>query len=347
MNRLVTDNHKTGRDALKLLNESHGIVAPVLFVLENNRIIGSLTDGDIRRGLLAGLQIDDSIEEFLNKNFRYFTENNWGKSEIIQLKKLNIRFVPEINSEGNFVRILDLEHQNASLPLSAVIMAGGKGERLLPLTQNTPKPLLKVGEKPIIEHNIDRLIKFGITDIYLSVRYLAEQLVEYFGDGSAKGCNIHYIFEDEPLGTIGALSKIENLQNDNIILLNSDLLTNIDYEEFYRIFKEEEADMAIASTPFDVNVPYAVLEFSEGKNIRTFKEKPKYTYYSNAGIYLIKAGLLNRIPKNEKHDATDFLNGLLSNGFKVISEPIHGYWLDIGRIEDYFKAQEDIRYINL
>lgn len=347
MNRLVTDNHKTGRDALKLLNESHGIVAPVLFVLENNRIIGSLTDGDIRRGLLAGLQIDDSIEKFLNKNFRYFTENNWGKSEIIQLKKLNIRFVPELNFEGNFVRILDLENQNASLPLSAVIMAGGKGERLLPLTQNTPKPLLKVGDKPIIEHNIDRLIKFGITDIYISVRYLAEQLVEYFGDGRDKGCNIHYIFEDEPLGTIGALSKIENLKNENVILLNSDLLTNIDYEDFYRIFKEENAAMAIASTPFDVNVPYAVLEFSEGKNIRTFKEKPKYTYYSNAGIYLIKADLLSRIPKNEKHDATDFLNGLLSDGFKVISEPIHGYWLDIGRIEDYFKAQEDIRYINL
>jgi len=226
-------------------------------------------------------------------------------------------------------------------------MAGGKGERLLPLTQNTPKPLLKVGDKPIIEHNIDRLIKFGINDIYISVRYLAEQLVEYFGDGRDKGCNIYYIFEDEPLGTIGALSKIENLKNENVILLNSDLLTNIDYEDFFRVFKEENAAMAIASTPFDINVPYAVLEFSEGKNISTFKEKPKYTYYSNAGIYLIKADLLNRIPKNEKHDATDFLNGLLSDGFKVISEPIHGYWLDIGRIEDYFKAQEDIRYINL
>jgi dTDP-glucose pyrophosphorylase len=347
MNHLVTDNNKTGRDALRMLNDSHGIVAPVLFVVKNEKIDGSLTDGDIRRGLLAGLQIDDPIEKFLNKNFKFFTENNWGKSEINNLKKLNIRFVPEIDSHHNFLRILDLQHEKASLPLSAVIMAGGKGERLLPLTQNTPKPLLKVGDKPIIEHNIDRLIKYGITDIYISVRYLAEQLVDFFGDGSQKGCKIQYIFEDEPLGTIGALGKIENLSNENLILLNSDLLTNIDYEDFYRIFKEEQADMAIASTPFDVNIPYAVLEFSEGKNIKTFKEKPKYTYYSNAGIYLIKASLLNRIPKNEKSDATDFLNGLLTDGYKVISEPIHGYWLDIGRIEDYFKAQEDIRYINL
>lgn len=347
MTNLIISPNASGRDALRQLNQISGIIAPVLFIIENNKVLGTLTDGDIRRGLLNGLQIDDSILSFAKVNFKFFTEKKYTQTEISHLKELNIRFVPVLDNSGSFKEILDLENRTGNLPLSAVIMAGGKGERLLPLTLDTPKPLLKVGDKPIIEYNIDRLIKFGVKEIFISVRYLGEQIEEYFGDGSAKGCSIKYLYEDKPLGTIGVLGQKVEFSNTEILVMNSDLLTDIDFEHFYNSFILEQADMAVASTPFDVNVPYAVLEFSAGKQIKDFKEKPKYTYYSSAGIYLIKRELLLNIPAETKYDTTDFMTELLNNGLKVIAEPIHGYWLDIGRIEDFIKAQEDIKFLKL
>jgi dTDP-glucose pyrophosphorylase len=345
MNNLLISSKSTAREALRKLN-SFGFMAPVLFIFdENERIVGSLTDGDIRRGLLQELQIDDSVEKFMYRNFRRLLENHFNKSDLQTFKNLNIRFVPVLDADNQLIKILDLNNTKAQLPLSAVIMAGGKGERLLPLTEKTPKPMLKVGAKPIIEHNIDRLIQFGITDITISIRYLGEQIQDYFGDGSTKNATIKYITEDQPLGTIGALRKVESLSYENVLLMNSDLLTNIDFEHFYDVFTTENADMAVATISYDVNVPYAVMEFSEGKRVKGFREKPRYTYFSNAGIYILKKELVSRIPANQKYDATDLMTDLIDSNLRLVAEPIHGYWLDIGRIEDFFKAQEDIKFL--
>ena len=223
-------------------------------------------------------------------------------------------------------------------------MAGGRGQRLQPLTDSTPKPLLKVGEKPIMEHNLDRLVNFGIDDFWVSVKYLGEQIESYFGTGINKNINIKYIWENEPLGTIGAVSKIENFEHDYVLITNSDLLTNVDYEHFFLEFIKEDADLAVLTIPYQVNIPYAVLE-TKDNTIKSFKEKPTYTYYSNGGIYLMKRDVLKYIPKEKFYNATDLMEDLIINNLKLISYPFSGYWLDVGKHEDFKKAQKDINYI--
>ena len=223
-------------------------------------------------------------------------------------------------------------------------MAGGEGKRLRPLTEKTPKSLLKVGNRPIIEHNIDRLAEYGVEKIHISIKYLGYLIEEYFQNGEAKNISISYVKEDVPLGTIGAVSLINNLNSNYILLMNSDILTNIDYEDFFMEFVNQDADMAVATIPYKVDIPYAVLETSQNLVI-DLKEKPTYTYYSNAGIYLIKKDLIKLIPTNSFFNATDLMELLIKSGKKLISYPLHSYWLDIGKHDDFEKAQEDIKHI--
>ncbi|MCH8491377.1 MAG: NTP transferase domain-containing protein, partial [Oceanicaulis sp.] len=236
-------------------------------------------------------------------------------------------------------------HQKSYLPIDALIMAGGRGERLKPLTDKVPKPLLPVGTKPIIEHNVDRLNTFGIDDIWISVRYLGNQIEDFFKDGNEKALRIKYVWEDAPLGTAGALTLVDGFIHDHVLMMNSDLLTNIDFEDLYLYFEDQQADFAVACIPYLVNVPYAVME-TEGKLVKGFKEKPTYTHYSNAGIYLMKKEVIKMIPPNIPFNATDLMDLLIKEGKKVVAYPIIGYWLDIGKHEDYQKAQIDIKHIN-
>jgi NDP-sugar pyrophosphorylase family protein len=204
-----------------------------------------------------------------------------------------------------------------------------------------------VGSKPILEHNIDRLISFGITEIFVSVKYLKEQIMEYFGDGTSKGISIRYIEENEPLGTLGSLSLIDKTKYDDILIMNSDLLTNIDFEDFFNFYKQTNATMALASIPYHVKVPYAVLETDEHQ-VSAFKEKPTYTFYSNGGIYLLRSGLKASLEKGIYFNATDMMEKVLTdNAYNLIHYPLLGYWLDIGNHVDYTKAQEDIKHLNL
>jgi len=223
-------------------------------------------------------------------------------------------------------------------------MAGGRGERLLPLTKNTPKPLLKIGHKPIIEHVIDRLIKFGIEKIYITINYLGEQIVDYFGDGSSKGIQIEYIWEKKPLGTAGALSLINDFNFDHVLLMNSDLFTNVNFEDLYLKVINDNATMGIASVPYTVNIPYAIFDL-DGDNIRSFKEKPNKTHYANAGIYIFETKYCKMIPKNTFYNITDLIDKLILQNKKIIHDPIVGYWIDIGRIDDYNYANEIATHI--
>lgn len=317
----------------------------ILFVINsNNELIGSLTDGDVRRGLLKGVSIDDSLNDIIQPNPRFIKKGDRDVNKIIAYREENFKILPVVDEENRIINVINFRFFRSYLPVDAVIMAGGRGTRLQPLTDTVPKPLLKVGDKAIIEHNVDRLSLFGVDDYWISVKYLGEQIEEFFGNGESKNLNIKYVWENKPLGTIGAVSKINNFKHDYILLTNSDILTNLDYEDFYLDFIDKNADFSIVSIPYKVNIPYAVLE-NENGNVKSFKEKPTYTYYSNGGIYLMKKEVLDFIPKDEFFNATDLIELLISKNKKVISHAMSGYWLDVGKHEDYEKAQIDIKQL--
>ncbi|WP_316826390.1 nucleotidyltransferase family protein [Pedobacter miscanthi] len=344
---IVSVNHEA-RVALKALDELGDSASRTLFVVDDhNKLVGSLTDGDIRRGLLNGLEISHPIQDFMNINFKYLKVSEDNIDLIKQYRIAEINLIPSIDDEFQLLEILDLKKTRTVLPIAALIMAGGKGERLRPLTDGCPKPMLKVGDKPIIEHNIDRLISYGVKDIYISVKYLKEQIIDYFGNGIDKGINIHYLEENEPLGTIGAMGFVNQIDYEDILVMNSDLLTNIDFEDFFNFYKTNKADMAIASVPYHVNIPYAVIETS-GHQITSFSEKPNYTYYSNGGIYLLKFSLKKVFERGTFFNATDLMDKVIENdNTTLIHYPLLGYWLDIGKHHDLIKAQEDIKHIKL
>jgi dTDP-glucose pyrophosphorylase len=333
---------QTISEALFQLNEL-GQELTLFVVQDDGVLLGALTDGDIRRGLLKKRALTDTIDSIMNVNFLSLHDGTYDFKEIEKFKERQINIIPVIDDEKRIVKILNLSDIQSILPIDVVIMAGGEGMRLRPLTESVPKPLLIVGDKPILEHNIDRLITFGVQNFWLCIRYLGEQIQNYFKDGSTKGINVKYITEESPLGTIGAVNRISSFDHDNVLILNSDILTNIDYHKFYLDFVTSNADLSVVTIPYSVNIPYAVLETSNG-HVLSFKEKPTYTYYSNGGIYLIRKKIFDYIP-NGFFNATDLMELLIQKGYKVTSYPLRGYWLDIGKPEDYQKANEDIKHL--
>lgn len=317
----------------------------ILFAVDDQeRLLGSLTDGDIRRGLIKNLTTDDKVIEFCQNNPKFILKGQEKLDEIQYFRENNFKIIPVINEAKQIIKVLNFRTLRSYLPLDAMIMAGGRGSRLQPLTDTIPKPLLKVGDLPIMEHNLNRLALYGIDDFHVSVKYLGEQIIEHFKDGKDKGVEIDYVTETKALGTIGSMGLVESYKHDYVLLTNSDILTNLDYEQFFQDFLEKDADLSIVSIPYEVDIPYAVLEEENGV-IKRFKEKPTYTYYSNGGIYLMKKSCINTIPKDEFFDATDFMQKLIDQGKKVISYPLVGYWLDVGKHADFEKAQRDIQKI--
>lgn len=319
----------------------------VLFITnDTNQLIGSLTDGDLRRGFMDNLDFETPLKDFIQSTPKKLVKNQFSFSEVEELKKSGVKIIPIINDKEEVVDVLNFRVQRTVLPLHGFIMAGGEGKRLRPLTLDTPKPLLKIGDKPIIEYNIDRIISFGVKNIDISINYLGDQLVDYFKDGSNKKSHIKYVKEDKPLGTIGSILLAEEFTEDTILVMNSDLLTNIDYADMYKSFVKNDADMTVAATTYNVDVPYAVMEVENGgNNVVSLREKPRYTYFSNAGIYILKKEILNLIPEGEFYDITDLMEALLKNNKKITTYAIPGYWLDIGKPEDFKKAEKDIKHI--
>jgi len=343
----IIDDKSSIKDALQRI-EQLGIINNDLFVVnEKEELLGSLSDGDLRRATLKGIGIGESVTKAMHSSPLFGRMNKITPDLVDKCREKNIRFLPVVNDRGCIVQILDLLETQVALPVDVVLMAGGKGSRLLPLTEKVPKPLLKVGEKPIIEHNIDRLIKFGVTDFYISINYLGHLLKQYFGDGSAKQAKIEYICEEKPMGTIGSVKLHNNYQSEALLIMNADLLTNINFSDFYKAFITSDADMCVATTSYTVEVPYAVLEVTDNSRVTSLREKPSYTFHSNAGIYIIKKKILDLIPVDSFFDITDLMENLISSGMKVHSFPIIGYWLDIGKKDDYYRAQEDIKYLKL
>lgn len=330
--------------ALKIINEMEQEPLVLFVVDDDDKMVGTLTDGDSRRALIAGVSVNDSIEKVMHKNFNFLRSGVDDDVQHLHEQKLKkMKLVPILDSDNHIVDIVNLEKYITRLPIDAVLMAGGKGVRLRPLTETTPKPLLPVGGKSIIDYNIDSLMENGIKHISVTVNYLHEQLEEHFAE-PVNGVKIDCIKEPQFQGTMGATQFVTKFYNDVVLVMNSDLFTNIDYEDFYLHFKEHNADMSVAAVPYSISVPYGIFEL-EGRNIKGVKEKPVYNYFANAGIYLIKRELLENMPKNTFYNATDLLNDAVAAGKIVIRYPITGYWLDIGSHEEYKKANELVKHI--
>lgn len=339
-NSHIISQDNTLLEALIQINSLTDLEPLVLFAIDDHqKMTGTLTDGDIRRALIRGVNVDENVSAAMHRNFNYLRKDIDDDVMHLRLQKgKNMKLVPILDEEYHIVEIINLEKYKTKLPVDAVLMAGGKGERLRPLTEKTPKPLLKVGEKCIIDYNIHSLISYGVKNISVTVNYLKEQLEEHFAE-PIQEVKVNAVREPKFLGTIGSIKFVENFYNDTVLVMNSDLFTNIDYEDFFLHFKEHNTEMSVAAVPYSVSVPFGIFDL-EGCNIRGLVEKPKYNYYANAGIYLIKKSVLEQIPEDTFFNATDLIETLISQGKRVIRYPLNGTWIDIGTPQEYQKAQD-------
>lgn len=334
----------TIREALKRINETSGS-GQMLFVLnDKQQVVATLSDGDIRRGLVAGHELNESVEQIMFRNFRYLQMGNIQIEQLRQFREQQLPIVPILDKDGHICQIINLRKQKSQLPIDAVIMAGGKGERLRPLTEKTPKPLLPVGNKAIIDHNVDRLISYGVEHISVTVNYLAEQLEEHYKE-PRQDVQVACVRERKFLGTMGAVRLVKEFHNEVVLVMNSDLFTDIDFEDMYLHFVEHGADMSIAAVPYTVSIPFGICDL-DGRDVKGIVEKPTYNYYANAGIYLLRREVINMIPENEFYNATDLIDALVKNGSKVIRYPLKGTWIDIGTLSEYQKVQDLAKHMN-
>lgn len=342
--KYIINQKATIREALVALDgNNHN--SQTLFVIDNDeRMVGTLTDGDIRRGLIHGAALEDAICTIMHRDFKFLQEGSFDAEKLKTFREQLIFFVPVLDSEGHVIRVCNLLKYKTFLPIDAVLMAGGKGERLRPLTEKTPKPLLPVGGKAIIDHNIDRLISYGIKHINVTVNYLGEQLEEHFREPRNE-VQVKTVREPKFLGTIGSIHFVPEFYNDTVLVMNSDLFTNINYEDFYLHFKEHDADMSVAAVPYSVSIPYGILDIEKRRNIKGLVEKPTYDYYANAGIYLIKRSTLDLIPDDTMFHSTDLLAAIIAQGGKAIRFPLNGTWIDIGNPQEYKRANELVKYM--
>jgi dTDP-glucose pyrophosphorylase len=343
-NSHLINKNKTLLEALIQINSLYPEPLVLFVVDDNQRMVGTLTDGDSRRALIAGASVNDKAEKVMHRDFNYMkVDDIHNVKEIRRQKEMLMKLVPILDDEKHIVDIINLEKYKTRLPVDAVMMAGGKGERLRPLTEKTPKPLLPVGDKAIIDHNVDRLINYGVQHISVTVNYLKEQIENHYQE-PRNGIQIQTVREPKFLGTIGSIKFVPKFYNDTVLLMNSDVFTNIDYEDFYLHFQQHDAEMSVAAIPYNVSIPYGILDL-DGRNIQGLLEKPKYTYYANAGIYLIKRRALDEIPDETFFNATDLVEKLIAEGKKVIRYPLNGTWIDIGNPQEYQKAKDLVKHL--
>lgn len=341
MDNHIIDIHATILQALEQLNALTDGVMTLIVTDQEGHVSGTVTDGDIRRALLGGATLQTPVEEAAHKDFSSVGPDT-PVDRIKQARLKGIRLLPVIDSAGKLVDTLDLTKVETILPLSAILMAGGKGERLRPLTLTTPKPLLEIDGMPIIDYNVRNLSRAGITDVTVTTRYLASQIIDHFSK-PVFGIDVKCVVEENPLGTIGAASLISRNDEGDTLVMNSDLLTTLSLEEMFLLHKTEKADVTIAAIPYSVSVPYAILA-TDGREVHSLEEKPTYSYYANAGIYIFSNRLLNSILPGTPTDAPELIEKAISEGWKVVFFPIDGTWIDIGSPADFRHAEELMRH---
>jgi dTDP-glucose pyrophosphorylase/CBS domain-containing protein len=336
----------TIRDAIACIDRNERQIA--LVVDEQGRLVDTITDGDVRRAVLANLDLGSPVGILQERKAR--TSNprpvcapvETDPAELLcMMKEKSVRQVPLLDAEGRVVDIVTLRDlvQSDALPLQAIVMAGGFGTRLRPLTENIPKTMLQVGEKPLLESIVSQLRDCGITRVNVSTHYKGNVISDHFGDGSQFGVEIRYVQEDQPLGTAGALSLLDS-SREPILVINGDILTQVDFRAMLEFHADHQADMTVAVRVHEYQIPYGVIQ-SDGILVTGVEEKPVIKRFINAGIYLLAPEACSQIPNGKTYDMTDLISSLIAKGRRVISFPVREYWLDIGRMGDYEKAQKD------
>lgn len=330
----------TIKEALAIIDS--GAMQIALIVDASDKLLGTLTDGDIRRGLLKGLDLNSSIESVIFKTPTVAKISD-TKEEILKValaKKLHQ--IPIVDEGGKIIGIKEIDEliKPKNKTNKVVLMVGGLGTRLKPLTDNIPKPMLKVGDKPILQTIVEKFVEYGYTNIVMCVNYKSHVIQEYFGDGSKFGATIEYIFEEQRMGTAGALSLLRNKPTEPFFVMNGDLLTNVNFEHLhdYHVANSSIATMCVRE--YDFQVPYGVVNIENGK-ILSIEEKPTHKFFVSAGIYMLSTEVLNFIPENKFYDMPTLFEKLISKNQNTVSFLIREYWLDIGRLEEYDRANSE------
>jgi len=348
MNENTIGTTATLVDAIRALEISAKRLAVVISE-NNNEVLGTLTDGDIRRCILSGFTLQMSVVDAMNSN--PVTANvNVSDGELRELmRKHNIRSLPLVDGKNHYVRTLhetDLlaagdDFVNERTFAAAVIMAGGEGTRLRPLTENLPKPMVEINGTPLLERQIRGLSKMGIGLIYISVNYLSDIIKDYFGDGNEFGVEVHYLHEDKKLGTAGALSLLPEMETTKpLLVMNGDILTTSDFIHLYHFHNEHRSTVTVSAINYHVEIPYGVIQ-CDGPRVIRLQEKPSQSFFCNAGIYAISVDILKKIPADAFWNMTDLIEQCLAEGESVSVFPVHEYWTDIGTPADLERARND------
>jgi len=327
-------------EAMKIIDE--GALQIALVISNNNNLLGTITDGDIRRGIIKGIKLSDNVEKIMNPH-PIICEKDKSREEIVALMKIElIHQIPIVDERGCVVglEVLDevthLEEQENLV----ILMAGGFGSRLRPLTDDCPKPLLRVGSKPLLEIILKSFIEFGFKRFYFSVLYKGDMIEEYFKDGSKWGVQIRYIHEDKAMGTAGALGLLPERPDKPIIVMNADLLTKVNFRYMLRFHYEHKASATMCVREYDVQIPYGVARLEKSRLIG-IDEKPSQHFFVNAGIYVLEPEILDMVPKNSQFDMPSLFEKLIEKNLEIAVFPIREYWLDIGHADDFERANWD------
>lgn len=340
--KILIKPENTIREALEIINNE--ALRTALVVNDEGRLVGVVTDGDIRRGLLNNLSLTTEIKNVMNSQPITATSTT-SKKELNRLMSAHgILTIPIVNNSI----VVGLETISSVLSGACYenpvfIMAGGFGTRLRPLTDHCPKPMLKVGEKPILEILVQQFLRAGFKNIYISTHYMPEQITNYFGNGESWGANITYVYEETPLGTGGALGLLPSDTPDlPLIMINGDVLTTVDFERLLEFHNKHDPRATMCVREYDYQIPYGVIS-GDGHRIVSMQEKPVQRYFVNAGIYVVSPELFKHVPRQQKIDMPTLLEHVIAENQDVLMFPIHEYWLDIGRMDDFNKAQIDIK----
>jgi dTDP-glucose pyrophosphorylase len=328
------------RETIGLIDSSAMQIA--LVVDENNRLLGTVTDGDIRRGILNGLSLDAAVDKVMNRQPSICSENDTRESILARMGARRLRHMPVVDRNG---RLVGLETLNEFLatrekPNAVVLMAGGLGTRLRPLTENCPKPMLKVGDKPLLETILGNFIDHGFRHFYISVNYMADVVKSYFGDGSRWGVDITYLHEDQRLGTAGALSLLPERPVTPLLVMNGDLLTKVNFSQLLDFHSGHRAQATMCVREYDFQVPYGVVKIDD-HHITGIDEKPVQKFFVNAGIYVLEPETLGLISPGAYFDMPTLFEKLIELKRATAAFPVREYWLDIGHLEDFERANSE------